>query len=575
MAALKTQAKGVGESSRSIGPLRPTATRLLPPPSRPLRRTLHKGVLACVTALAALVVEASPTFEEDVLPVFREKCCSCHNADKQAGGLDLTSYGRAMAGGSSGAVIAPGDAEGSYLWQLASHAAEPRMPPQADRIPDALLDIVKQWIDGGAVERQGGAPVAKKAAISLAIDPQAVVAADGPPVVPPRLSLDVVSHAARPMAITALAASPNGAVAAVGSRGQVLLYDTASLEFRGVLPFPAGDVKTLRFSRNARLLLAGGGVGATSGRVMLWEVATAKALGTLGDEFDEVLAADISADQRVVALGGPQKVVRLIRTVDGGIDAEIRKHTDWITAVEFSPNGRLLATGDRAGNAFLWETRGAREDAVLKGHGGGITAMAWRGDGDVLATASEDGKIRLWNRRSGEKMKEWEAHKGGVQGICWLADGRVASCGRDKKASLWKGDGGKERDYPALAEIGLRVAVTSDRQRLLVGDLTGTLAVFSLDRGELVGAPDTNPPKLEHRLEAAEAALTDIAALEKAAADKARSLADAVQVAQSQLAEAQKSLDAATAELESAKAKQADAARHVGRWKEEIEFSRK
>jgi WD40 repeat protein len=254
---------------------------------------------------------------------------------------------------------------------------------------------------------------------------------------------------------------------------------------------------------------------------------------------------------------------------------EIHNHTDWITAIEFSPNGRMLATGDRAGNAFLWETRGAREDAVLKGHGGGITAVAWRGDGDVLATASEDGHIRIWNRRSGEKMKDWEAHRGGVQGLCWLPDGRLTSCGRDKKAVLWRGDGGKDRDYPSLGEIGLRVAVTSDRQRLLVGDLAGTLTVFSLDKGELVGTPDTNPPKLQQRLEAARAALDEIASLEKAAADKATALADAVQAAQSQLAEAQKSLDAATAEVESAKARQADAAKHVHRWQEELEFSRK
>ena len=88
-----------------------------------------------------------------------------------------------------------------------------------------------------------------------------------------------------------------------------------------------------------------------------------------GDAFDGLLAADVSANQRVVGLGGPQKVVRLMRTADGATEAEIRKHTDWITAVDFSPNDRMLVTGDRAGNAFLWETRGAREDAVLKTHG--------------------------------------------------------------------------------------------------------------------------------------------------------------------------------------------------------------
>ena len=285
-----------------------------------MRSPCLQHTLTCLLAagwLWPVAAAAAPTFEEDVLPVFREKCCSCHNADKQAGGLDLTTYARAMAGGSSGVVIAAGDPDASHLWQVASHASEPKMPPQSDRIPAPMLDVVRGWIAGGAIERKGGAPVVKKPAASPALDPQAVAATGGPPVLPPRLSLHVASPAARPLAVTALAASPNGAVAAVGGRGQVLVYDTESLELRGLLPFPVGDVRTLRFSRNARLLLAGGGVGARSGRVMLWDVATAAPIAELGDEFDEVLAADITADQRVVAIGGPLTGGLLTRTSSG------------------------------------------------------------------------------------------------------------------------------------------------------------------------------------------------------------------------------------------------------------------
>jgi hypothetical protein len=212
-------------------------------------------------AQAAVAADAPPTFEDHVRPIFREKCCGCHNSDKKQGGLDLTSYGQAMAGGSSGEVIAPGDVDGSYLWQLASHASEPKMPPQSDRIPGEMLDVLRKWIAGGAVERAGGKPVARKANASLALDASAVLAPQGPPVMPPRLPLDVIGHASRPLAITGLAASPNGSLLAVGGRGQVFLHDAASLAFLGVLPFPEGDVKTLRFSRNAKLLLAGGGEG--------------------------------------------------------------------------------------------------------------------------------------------------------------------------------------------------------------------------------------------------------------------------------------------------------------------------
>jgi WD40 repeat protein len=536
------------------------------------RGTLCTAGLFCfvVTASAA---DAPPTFDEHVLPIFREKCCSCHNADKKQGGLDLTSHGQAMAGGSSGEVISPGDVDGSYLWQLASHSSEPKMPPESDRIPSEMLDVIRKWIAGGAIERAGGKPVATKK-VSLALDPKMALQPDGPPVMPPRLSLQPLSQGQRPLAITGLAASPNGQVAAVGGRRQVLLYDLASLDLLGTLPFPHGDVKVVRFSRNAKLLLAAGGIGGKSGRVMLWDVATGKPVTELGDEFDQVLAADMSADQRVVAIGGPSKVIRILRTADGSVEADIRKHTDWVTAIEFSPDGRLFASGDRAGNAFLWETRGGREDAVLKGHTGGITAVAWRGDGNVLATASDDGKIRLWNRKDGEKMKEWDGHPGGVQGLCWLADGRLASCGRDRKAVVWKPDGTRERDLEQLADIGLRVTVSSDQKRLLAGDLGGTLVAFETADGKKAGTIDTNPPLLEQRLSTAQAALQEIAAVGKAVADKQKAAADALQAAESQLAAARKAADEAAAELQAFQAREADTTKSIKRWQDELQFSK-
>ena len=540
----------------------------------PPHRLLGCCLLAAVGLRPAAAADAPPTFMEHVLPVFREKCCGCHNPDKRQGGLDLTTHGAALAGGSSGAVIDPGDPDGSYLWQLASHAGEPKMPPQSDRIPSEMLDVIRKWIAGGAVERAGGQPIARKPAANLAIDPAAVAGPSGPPVMPPRLPLDVESRGTRPLAITGLAASPNGTLVAVGGRRQVLLYDATTLDFLGVLPFPEGEVKVLRFSRNARLLLAGGGVGGKSGKVVLWDVATATRAGELGDEFDQVLAADIAADQTVVALGGPQKVVRLIRTADGAVDAEIRRHTDWITAVAFSPDGRTLATGDRAGNAFLWETRGAREDAVLTGHAGGITAVAWRPDGGMVATASEDGKVRLWARKDGSKAKEWDAHPGGVLGIEWLPDGRLVSAGRDGKVVGWKADGTREREHPAHSDLALRVAVTADGERLFAGDLAGRLVVSAIADGRPLGEPDTNPPRLADRLQAAEAALRAADDAGRTVAARAKAATEAMQLAESQVAAARKALEETEAELAAAQGRAAEATKTVERLQAEVEFAR-
>ena len=501
-----------------------------------------------LTAGMLQAAEKPLTYEQHVLPIFKEKCCGCHNAGKRAGGLDLTSYQQMQAGGNSGEVLAAGDPDGSYLWQVASHESEPVMPPNADRIPERMLDVLKKWIAGGLIERDGGKPIAAKPATNLALDPGAIVKPEGEPVLPPRLPLQVVTHGIRPTTITGLAASPHGDLVAIGGRQQVLLVSPATRELRGVLPFPEGDCQTLTFSRNARLLLGGGGVAAKSGQVALWDVAGGKRLITLGEEYDEVLAADLSADQRLVALGGSAKAVRLLTTADGRVESEITKHTDWITSLAFSPDSVLLATGDRAGNLFLWESFGAREWAILKGHAGGITSIAWRADGLLLASAAEDGTIHLWDADQGKKVRSWNAHGGGTSDVCWLNDGRLVSTGRDRKVKLWKADGKLERDFGNLSDIGTRVVVNDKQNLVIAGDWAGTVSVFALADGKQLGQIDSNPPPLAVRLATAEHAVAEARKLaERTLAEKQKlrvAAANRLATAEQQFAEAEKLAEA-------------------------------
>ena len=142
---------------------------------------------------------------------------------------------------------------------------------------------------------------------------------------------------------------------AIAGQRQIALYNTDSAELAGVLPFPEGIPYSLRFSRSGKLLLAGGGKAASRGLAAVYDVRTGKRLSQVGDELDAVLAADINAGQTLIALGGPQKIVRVFNVADGSPVTEIRKHTDWVTAVEFSPDGVLLATADRAGGVWVWE----------------------------------------------------------------------------------------------------------------------------------------------------------------------------------------------------------------------------
>ncbi len=439
------------------------------------------------------------TYDENVRPILREHCFTCHNQNQSKGGLALDSFGRLMEGGSSGEVVFEGDLDSSRLWSLVSHEEEPYMPPNQDPLPKEKLDVLRAWIDGGLLENSGSKAGAKKKTLDLAV---AVTSGkpEGPPPMPGPLTTEPVVYTTRPAAISALAASPWAPLAAVAGQKQIALYQTDSAELLGILPFPEGIPYCLQFSRDGALLLAGGGRGASLGLAALYDVKTGRRLQTVGDELDVVLASDLSNDHQQIALGGPQRIVRLFLTATGELQHEIRKHTDWVLAVRFSPDGVLLATSDRSNGLFVWEADTAREYLNLRGHTGAVTGVAWRPDSNVLASASLDGTVRLWEMNDGKQIKRWNAHGGGVNSVTYTQDGRLITSGRDRTAKLWDGNGKLLKTFPAFSEPALHAVVTTDGKRAIAGDWTGAVRVWTIGDGKQVSSLPANPPTVTMRL---------------------------------------------------------------------------
>jgi len=475
---------------------------------------MHAPPALLRTAFAAAFVAAVParaeekvTYVDNVVPILRQRCGSCHNPEKKTGGLDVTSYAAVMRGGGSGEVIAAGNASGSYLYRVANHDDEPKMPPDAPPIPEAERQLIKAWIEGGVLETKGSVAVApKKVDVAMAAP-----ATERPAVqpMPAHLPLEPVVRTKAVDACAAVATSPWSPLVAVCGQKQILLYRTDSLELAGVLPFPEGRPHVVRFSAGGGLVVAGGGVGAQSGRAVVWSLRNGRRIRTVGDELDVVLAADVSPDQRLVTLGGPQKVVRIYSLETGEKVHDLAKHTDWILAAAFSPDGALVATADRSGNVVAWEAATGRDYLALPAHPAAVTSLAWRGDSNVLATGCDDGQIRLWELENGTQVKAWPAHGGGVAALDFTRDGRLVSTGRDKTPKVWTADGAQERGFEASADVGLATAFCDETNRLVAGDWTGELRVFHAADGARIGTLDPNPPTLADRVADAERGLAD------------------------------------------------------------------
>lgn len=484
-----------------------------------------KLVFAAVFILGTIAVtnaqdDSRVTYADHVQPIFRAKCFACHNSDKKSGGLDLTNYTSLTQGGSSGQVVEGGDSGASRLYAVVSHQAQPYMPPNSDKLQPEVLAVIKKWIDGGALETKASTPIVKKKAkaeLSLSFAPS--VRPDGPPPMPQRLTLQPAKVTTTTTAVTALATNPWSPLVAISGQRQVLLYNTQTLELAGILPFPEGIARSIKFSRSGQLLITGGGRGADIGKVVVWNIKTGDRVIEVGDEVDEVLGADMSADQKYIALGGPSKMVRVYSTATGQKLYEIKKHTDWVTAVNFSPDGVLFATGDRNGGVFVWEAETGREYLGLKGHTAAITAFAWRKDSNVLASTSEDTTIRTWELENGNQLKSWNAHGVGTSSIHFTSEDQIVSVGRDRTTKLWNQDGGPVRTYEAFSDLALQVTYCDATKRVIAGDFTGTVRVWNATDGLRLGDLSTNPPTLETRLAAANDGLARTQTEHKSASD--------------------------------------------------------
>jgi hypothetical protein len=89
-------------------------------------------------------IPLDPIWDGNLALVFNQKCGTCHGG---AGGLDLSTYALALAGGRSGPVIVPGDPAASPILAKISTNKHP------GKLTEFELQVLEAWIAAGAPER--------------------------------------------------------------------------------------------------------------------------------------------------------------------------------------------------------------------------------------------------------------------------------------------------------------------------------------------------------------------------------------------------------------------------------------
>lgn len=104
---------------------------------------------------AAEGIEVLPisVFGSTIMPIFEDKCVSCHNDSKRKGGLAMHTAQALLEGGDTGPAFIAGDPEGSeMIWRARLPLDdEYHMPPEdKPQLTDSELAAIVAWILAGA-----------------------------------------------------------------------------------------------------------------------------------------------------------------------------------------------------------------------------------------------------------------------------------------------------------------------------------------------------------------------------------------------------------------------------------------
>jgi hypothetical protein len=118
---------------------------------------MNKSVFI-VSALAATVswpsfADTKVDFVKDIQPILQNTCIKCHGPEKQKGGLRLDSRAAVLKGGKDGEVINLNHADKSDLYRRITlePGSDDIMPSKGDPLTKAQTDLIRDWINQGAV----------------------------------------------------------------------------------------------------------------------------------------------------------------------------------------------------------------------------------------------------------------------------------------------------------------------------------------------------------------------------------------------------------------------------------------
>ncbi len=315
----------------------------------------------------SLLPAATPDFQQDIAPIFRQFCAGCHNDDEPEAELSVETYASLIKGGETQPPIIPGNAKESYLARLLTHQKKPYMPPRKEpQLSPTQIKAILDWINSGAK-----GPARDTSILANLVTPD-FPASKSPP------------------ATTAIAYSPDGKFHAEAT------YRTLHFSNFSHTGLP-GKVNALAFSPDSKLLAAGTGTTGLQGSALLYSTTTGKHLQTLsGQQKDIITNLAFAPDGKTLATASYDSTIQLWDTATWTPIHKLTGHTGAVHSVSWAPDNRTLASASADHSIKIWDTQtgyllDTRSQPTAEQYTVTITP-----DGEQFIASGADKQIRIW-----------------------------------------------------------------------------------------------------------------------------------------------------------------------------------
>ncbi|MEO1289532.1 MAG: substrate-binding domain-containing protein, partial [Chloroflexota bacterium] len=249
--------------------------------------------------------------------------------------------------------------------------------------------------------------------------------------------------------------SNDGTMIAVASEdGTVTLWDVSTLTLQSTYDDLQAPVRTLDYSVNGLLAIAGGQVQVSESRpadnrILIWDAE--------GQLVQELMGHQASVRTLVFTSDGTQILSgsddgRIIRwNVETGEQVAIyNAHTDAVWSLAINQDSTQFLSGSRDTTIFLWDIANTTPIATLDAHTTGVRALAFHPNGDFavsgageLNTVSSftDYDLLYWDLEQQAVLRQLPGHTGTIRSLVFNTEGdAILSAGDDGAIIAWHAD---------------------------------------------------------------------------------------------------------------------------------------